>query len=257
MQARIVETARGARWLAEGWRLFRVAPLGWLAAVFGYWLLMTLVSLVPFIGVPAAAVLMPAFSVGFMALARAAGHNARLELPLLFDGFRHEPRAQIALGAVYFGCVLILLAVSALADNGALARLMLLREALADEVLESAEFMTACAIAMALYLPVTLVFWFAPPLASWHGTGVAKALFFSFAAVVMNWRAFLAYGAVMALAMVVVPMALVWIVALATPDASSFSPAALAFPLGILLLPTVFASFYASYRDVFGYDAAP
>ena len=40
MQARVVSAGRGARWLAEGWRLFRVAPLAWLAAVFGYWLLM-------------------------------------------------------------------------------------------------------------------------------------------------------------------------------------------------------------------------
>src|SRR5919204_5843418 len=29
MQARIVEATRGARWLADGWRLFRAAPLGW------------------------------------------------------------------------------------------------------------------------------------------------------------------------------------------------------------------------------------
>ena len=28
-------------------------------------------------------------------------------------------------------------------------------------------------------------------------------------------------------------------------------------PLMILLLPTLFASFYVSYRDIFGYDAAP
>jgi hypothetical protein len=28
-------------------------------------------------------------------------------------------------------------------------------------------------------------------------------------------------------------------------------------PFVILVLPTLFASFYASYRDVFGYDAAP
>src|SRR5438128_2724852 len=97
MQARIVAAGRGARWLAEGWRLFRVAPLAWLAAVFGYWLLMSLVSLLPLIGVAAAAVLVPAFSVGFMALARAAGRRAPLELGLLFDGFRHELRAQMTL----------------------------------------------------------------------------------------------------------------------------------------------------------------
>ena len=54
MQARVVETRRGVLWLVEGWRLFRAAPLGWLALVFAYWIIMTLVSVVPFIGVAAA-----------------------------------------------------------------------------------------------------------------------------------------------------------------------------------------------------------
>ncbi|HEY5898407.1 MAG TPA: hypothetical protein VIV54_12635, partial [Burkholderiales bacterium] len=86
MQARIVTAARGARWLGEGWRLFRASPLGWIAAVFAYWFLMTLVSMLPLVGVAAAGILVPAFSVGFMALARAAANGARLEFRLLFDG---------------------------------------------------------------------------------------------------------------------------------------------------------------------------
>jgi len=255
MQARIVETTRGARWLAEGWRLFRAAPLGWLAAVFGYWLLMTLVSLVPFVGVVAAAVLVPAFSVGFMALARAAGHKAPLDMALLFDGFRHEPRAQLALGVVYLVCLGLLLAVSTLADSGALARWMISGQRPTDEVLQSEGFITALVAAGALYLPVMLAFWFAPPLASWHATGAAKALFFSFAASMMNWRAFLAYGAVMALLTLLVPFLIVS--AFAVAGAAAPPAAVIIFPLAILLLPTLFASFYASYRDVFGYDAAP
>ncbi|HZS66704.1 MAG TPA: BPSS1780 family membrane protein [Burkholderiales bacterium] len=255
MQARIVETTRGVRWLAEGWRLFRAAPLGWLAAVFGYWLLMTLISLVPFVGVAAAAVLVPAFSVGFMALARAAGHKAPLEMTLLFDGLRHEPRAQFALGLIYLACLAAALAVSALADSGALAHWMISGERPADEVLQSEEFITALATAGALYLPVMLAFWFAPPLAAWHATGAAKALFFSFAASMMNWRAFLAYGAVMALVTLLVPFLIVS--AFAVAGAAAPPAGVIILPLAIVLLPTLFASFYASYRDVFGYDAAP
>jgi hypothetical protein len=255
MQARIVATARGAGWLAEGWRLFRAAPIGWLAAVFGYWLLMTIVSLVPFVGVPAAALLVPAFSVGFMALARAAGRKAPLELGLLFEGLRHEPRAQLTLGVIYLACLVVLLAASALADDGALARWMLTGERPAEEVLQSDAFMTALAAAGALYLPVMLAFWFAPPLASWHSTGAAKALFFSVAASLMNWRAFLAYGALMGVVTVLVPLLVVSGFMLAGATAP---PAALVgFPLALFLLPTLFASFYASYRDVFGYDPAP
>src|SRR3954469_26022528 len=109
MPARIVAAPRGARWLAEGWRLFRAAPLGWLAAVFGYWLLMSLVSVLPIVGPAAAAILVPAFSVGFMALARAAGRQSPLPLLLLFDGFRHELRLQIVLGVLYLLCLLLML----------------------------------------------------------------------------------------------------------------------------------------------------
>jgi len=255
MQARVVATARGAAWLAEGWRLFRAAPIGWLAAVFAYWLLMTIVSLVPFVGVPAAALLVPAFSVGFMALARAAGRKAPLEPGLLFEGFRHEPRAQFTLGVIYLVCLSVLLAASALADNGALARWMITGQRPDDEVLQSDEFMTALAAAAALYLPVMLAFWFAPPLASWHSTGAAKALFFSVAASLMNWRAFLAYGALMGVVTALVPLLVVSGFMLA---GATVPPAGLViFALVLFLLPTLFASFYASYRDVFGYDPAP
>src|ERR671936_456621 len=145
MQARLEKTTPRARRLADGRPAFCPAPLGWLAAVFGYWLLMTLVSLVPFIGVAAAAVLVPPFSVGFMALARAAGHKAPLDMGLLFDGLRHEPRAQFALGAIYLVCLGLVLAASTLADGGALARWMISGERPADEVLQSEELMTATA----------------------------------------------------------------------------------------------------------------
>lgn len=257
MQARIVAAGRGARWLAEGWRLFRVAPLGWLAAVFGYWLLMSLVSLVPLVGVAAAAVLVPAFSVGFMALARAAGRHAPLELGLLFDGFRHELRAQMTLGVIYLACLALLLAASTLADDGALAQWMLTGRRPADEVLQSEAFFSALVAAAALYLPVMFAFWFAPPLAAWHSTGPAKALFFSFAAALMNWRAFLGYGAVTGLVTLVVPFLLLSLLALVSGGGYRLPVASFVLPLLIVLLPTLFASFYVSYRDVFGYDAAP
>jgi hypothetical protein len=251
MQARIVETARGARWLADGWRLFRAAPLGWIAIVFAYWLIMTLVSVVPLVGVAAASILVPAFSVGFMAAARAASRRGPVELRLLFDGFRHYLRSQIILGVVYFACLGLVLAATALADDGALAAWMLAGRQPAEEVLRSEEFLAALVCAAALYTPVLMMFWFAPPLAAWHGTGAAKALFFSFFACLMNWRAFLVYGAVTALVALALPLAVLSVVTLTSLKVAAMS---LVFPLLIVLLPTLFASFYASYRDVFGVE---
>jgi hypothetical protein len=251
MQARIVQTPQGARWLADGWRLFRAAPLGWLALVFAYWLIMTLVSIVPLLGVAAASLLVPAFSVGFMAAARAASRRGPLELALLFDGFRHHLRSQIILGVVYLACLGLVLAATALADGGALAGWMLAGRRPEDEVLQSDEFLAALACAAALYAPVLMMFWFAPPLAAWHGVGAGKALFFSFFACLMNWRAFLAYGAVTVLIALALPLAVLSALMLVSFKAPVMS---LVFPLLIVLLPTLFASFYASYRDVFGVE---
>jgi hypothetical protein len=249
MQARVVGLARGIGWLAEGWRLFRLAPFGWIALVFAYWLLMTLVSLVPLAGVVVASVLVPAFSVGFMAAARAASHRAPLELRLLFEGFRNERRAQIVLGVIYFACLAAVLGATALADGGGLARWMLGGARPADEALQSDEFLAAVFSALLLYVPVMMMFWFAPPLAAWHSTGALKALFFSFFGCLMNWRAFLGYAA----ATFVLTMLVPFIVALVLLKLVGGMPLlALLFPLILLLLPILFASFYASYRDVFG-----
>jgi ABC-type xylose transport system permease subunit len=107
----------------------------------------------------------------------------------------------------------------------------------------------------ALYTPMLMMFWFAPPLAAWHGVGAAKSLFFSLVACVMNWRAFLLYGLVTLAAIVMVAGALRLIMALAPGDVPRGVPLPVLLLVVVLLLPTFFASFYASYRDVFGAEA--
>jgi hypothetical protein len=252
MQARIVETRRGALWLADGWRLFRAAPLGWLALVFAYWIIMTLASVVPIIGVAAASVMVPAFSVGFMAAARAASRRGPVELGLLFEGFRHHRNSQLILGVIYFACLGLLLAATMLVDEGALANWMLTGKRPDEETLQSEDFLGALLVAAVLYAPVLMMFWFAPPLAAWHGIAPIKALFFSFFACLLNWRPFLAYGAVSALFALALPLLLLFILMLASFKIAAMS---LVFPLLLVLLPTLFASFYASYRDIFGVEA--
>ena len=255
MQARVVGAGRGARWLGEGWRLFRAAPLGWLALVLAYWFIMTLVSLAPLVGVAAAGVLVPGMSVGFMVAARSAERGERLELRLLFDGLRQAPRAELVLGAVYLASLALVLAATALADGGALARWMVTGQRPDDTVLQSGAFVAAMAAAALLYAPVMMMFWFAPTLVAWHATHPAKALFFSFAACLINWRAFVAYGAAAALVTLVLPFVALTALVLLSGGVLRVNAMALVFPLLIILLPTLLASFYASYRDVFG--AAP
>ena len=98
--------------------MFRVAPLGWLALVFGYWLGMTILSLVPVIGLVAASILVPVFSVGFMTASRAASRGQPVELATLFAGFRERLPAQLALGAIYLAALAVVIGGSAFADGG-------------------------------------------------------------------------------------------------------------------------------------------
>lgn len=252
MKARVVPLARGARWLIEGWRLFRVSPPSWLALVFVYWMVMTAVSLVPLLGVLVAMVLIPGFSVGFMAASRRCEQGKAPELRALFDGFRNRVAVQLGLGAVYVLSLALLLAATALADDGALARWMLLGSRPGDEVLQSDGFLAALAIAAGLYVPVMMLFWYAPLLAAWHAMAAGQALFYSFFACLMNWRAFSGYGAAAAVVTLVIPFVVLGVLLLVSGGQLKVAAMTLVFPLLIILLPTLFASFYASYRDVFG-----
>jgi hypothetical protein len=172
---------------------------------------------------------------------------------LLFDGFRHQPKSQLVLGVIYLMALGTLLSATTLVDDGALASWMLTGRRPAEDALQSDDFLQALAVAALLYTPVLMAFWFAPPLAAWHGVGPIKALFFSFVACLLNWRPFLVYGAFSALVVVVLPLAVLLTLMLASLKIAAMS---LVFPVLLVLLPTLFASFYASYRDVFGVEQA-
>lgn len=256
MQARLVSAANGARWLVDGWRIFRAAPLGWLAVVLAYVILTNALAVLPVLGVPAALVLVPPLSFGLMVAARAAERRQPLDLRMLFAGLRGNVRPQLALGVAYMACSLAVYGVMVLADSQGAMRSFLAGEAKPED-LELAELALPIAVAAAAYTPVMMAFWFAPPLAGWQGMGAAKAAFFSFAACLINWRAFLAYGAAAALVLLVAPFLLLTLLLLASGGGLRLTAMGLVFPLVLVMLPTLFASFYASYRDVFAEPPAP
>src|SRR5690606_2261270 len=105
MHARVVAPAAGARWLLEGWRIFRAAPLGWVAIVMAYLLIVLVASSIPGLGIAAIALATPGFSVSFMAVSRSASAAGTVHLGQLFSGFREGLRGQLLLGLVYFACV--------------------------------------------------------------------------------------------------------------------------------------------------------
>jgi hypothetical protein len=254
MQARVATAGQGAAWLAIGWRLFRAAPLGWIALVFAYTLLMVMLSRVPLFGPVAAMVLVPGFTLSFMAVGRAAERGAPLEFGLFLEGFRNRPREQIALGFVYFVCVAFVLGVTSFAGGAEMSGGEPSGGRGALDPVQLDVVVSRLAIVMALYTPVMMLFWFAPALVGWHSTGVVKALVFSFIACILNWRAFLAYAAVIAVFAFVLPLfALLPLMMMGEFELEKAMSVLVL--LVTLAMPTLFGSFYASYRDVFGTPA--
>ena len=78
-------------------------------------------------------------------------------------------------------------------------------------------------------------------------------MFFSFFASLQNWRAFLVYGVAVSIFAGLVPGTAFSILAVAMRGAQGAAGimSTLALVVVVILLPTLYASFYASYRDVF------
>ena len=257
MNARLVSPMQGARWLAAGWRMFRAAPLGWLVLVFAYLMATMLLSAFPLVGPAAVSVLMPAFSVGFMAASRAAARRQAVELPMLFAGFRERLPQQLVLGCVYAAGFAAALAGSSLLDDGALLGVLFSPQRVQAEGGPGDALLLGVLASALIYLPTMMMLWFAPVLVAWHAVHPAKALFYSLVAFWMNRTAFIAYALALALVLFLSMGSVVLLAALMPGEAPAFNPRSLVFPMALVILPTLFASYYASYQDVFGAAGEP
>jgi hypothetical protein len=253
MQALTLSSAAGWRWIPDGYRLFKKNPpvLGLL--VFGYWIVTMLLSAVPLIGAIAVSVCMPALSVGVMNGCRGLDAGRPIALPILFSAFRSNAPVLFTLGGLYFALTMLILGVSALIDGGTLFNFMM-GKSLNREALDDGSVLLAAQVSLALLVPVMMAYWYAPMLSAWHGLPASKALFFSLVACWRNWRAFMFYGIALFFFCVIVPGAAFILLASLLPQGTQMMVALLAAPLLLVLAPTIFASFYASYRDVFVAD---
>jgi hypothetical protein len=252
MQAHILPSGRGWRWLADGYGLFRRNPLMFGLLILGYWILMMLINGLPLLGPFVAPLCIPGFAVSFMNGCRDLDAGQPLTPQHLFSGFRHHPRRLVALGAVYLAATLAILGISALLDGGGLLRMMLIGDRPDAALLSSGDFSAAVFTALLLMVPLAMAYWFAPVLAGWHDLPVGKALFFSFFACLRNWRAFLVFGASLTFVGALLPGIVLGLVGAIFPQGGDFLARLLSVPLLLILAPTLFASFYACYRDVFG-----
>lgn len=220
--------------------------------VVSYWFTVLLLNILPIIGSLAAALVVPGLSVGLMQAARNLDRGIPVGLQTLFGGLKENPRTLVGLGALNLACTMAIVGLSTLVDDGNLFNYMMANSKAERALLEDADFTLPVLFAMLLMTPLMMAYWFAPVLAAWHRLPLGKSLFFSFIACWINWRAFLAFSAGLLLLAGIVPGVLMGVLLILLPGAPGLVMAVVMVPMALIIAPVIFASFYASYRDIFG-----
>jgi hypothetical protein len=250
MEVRVVAAGRGWQWIVDGLALFRKAPAMWFALT-GLFMLLWLVSMViPLLGPLVFHLLSPAFFAGLMLGCRAVERGEPLEIQHLFAGFRQQAAPLVTVGGVYLVGTVIVMGIVLIIAGGSMLPTVLSKGAGADiETLRAAlrSLTLALAVGAAVYLPLIMMIWFAPPLVAFEGVAPLAAMKLSFSACLRNTIPFLVYG----LAIIGV-----WLV-LSLPAAMGPVGAVLVLALLAASIPVLICSIYASYKDVFAAPAAP
>lgn len=255
MQLTEVSAKAGYVWFRQGIGLFRRNPFGFITLFFAYLLAMMIIALVPVIGSALPLVLIPGISVGFMAACRETVAGKPITPLILADGFRSYGNVAMqrlfTLGGFYLVGMAIVFACSAFGDDGTLLRLMfgLTPDNPDPTVIIAPSTLVALAISSLVYVPVAMMFWFAPVLVAWHDIPPAKALFFSIVSCWRNRWAFLLYGLLWFAVVLGVSFCVVWIMQAA--GVGEYAPAIM-MPISMIVTAALYCSFYATYRGCFG-----
>lgn len=257
MKLHIVPARTGIAWVKGGIRVFWRQPMALSALFFMTMAAMSIVTMFPLIGPALALALLPSATLAMMVAAAEAGQGRFPTPALLLVAFRtgrQRLRDMAVLGALYAAGFLLIIAISALFDDGQFAQVYLGGEPLTQEVAQSGDFQLAMWVAMVLYLPLSLLFWHAPGLVHWHGVPPVKSLFFSFIACVRNLGAFTVYGlgwlAVFALGGVAMSLITALLEVMGLGGGTAVMGGAMV-ALALMLAAMCFTSIVFTFRDCF------
>ena len=252
MRAQNLPAASGWQWLSHGFAIYRRNPLLFALQVMSYWFIILLINIVPLLGTLIAALINPALLVGLMLSARQLEQDKSVSVRTLFEAFRGDYKPLLWLGGLYLLASLAALSLSVLADGGEFLRFLTSDKTEDSAAAEGAMWLPITFVACGM-LPVFMAWWFAPVLVAWHQQTVGKALFFSFMACAINWRPFLVYSLALIVVAGILPGLALGVLGVLLP--ASLAPllgTAPLFAAAGVLAPTIFASFYVAYRDIFG-----
>jgi hypothetical protein len=228
-----VETSRGKQWISEGWTLFKAAPGPWVAIFVVFAVLSIVLAILP-LGSLLSSLCYAAVLAGIMMGCRSLEEGGPLRVGHLFAGFTKNTGSLLLVGVLYLvgmmvigfigGVAVALMIPFAIGANFRLddfASLMALLPWIVVVTL----------VVVTLMMPLVMALWFAPALVVFHDVQPLAAMRSSFHGCLRNVMPFFIYSLLLLLLGIV---------------------AAIPFGLGFLVLvPVMWGSMYAGYRDIF------
>ncbi|MBA4142784.1 MAG: hypothetical protein H0X43_07215 [Nitrosospira sp.] len=233
MEVRQVDAKQGWQWIVRGFSLFRQVPVVWILLCATLLLIAATLALIPMAGQFIFTLLSPVFLAGLMMGCKNLEQGGALELSHLVAGFKNSPTPLITIGGIYLVGQVLILGVFMLVGGDVLMGLLLEGKRVDENELKSVsgDMLSASLVALTLSIPLMMAAWFAPLLVIFRDMPPLDAMRLSFFACLKNIMAFQIYAVILVVLTVI---------------------ATIPYGLGLfVLIPTLFASIYVSYNDIF------
>jgi hypothetical protein len=243
----IVPARTGIRWVKLGILTFFRQPLALAGLFFMYMAVVLVIGAIPLVGPVVVVVLMPAATLGMLV---ATEHAAQGRFPMpsvllsAFRAGRQRARAMLVLGVIYAVVLVAITVVSSVLFPG--GAMLEASPGSAAGAAPQVEVKPGFLFALALQLPLVVLFSHAPALVHWHGISPVKSLFFSAVAFWRNLGAFVTFAATWTLALALVGVAMALLFAL-----FGTVPTPFVWPVALLVITMMATSMYFPFRDCF------
>ncbi len=236
MQARAVTVADAIGWISCGWRIFMRNPGLWIVLGLIFLAVVGVVSVIPFLGGLALALLAPVLMAGLLHAAREADAGRALDVMQVFQGVKDRERVTplLSLGGVSVGAAVVSGIIAVALLGGSMMAVMHSDAWPAHAPAIGLGALFGALLILAIQLGVAMALLYAIPLLMFRTLAVGAALRSSFRACLSNWLPLTVFGVLYLVLAVLasVPFLLGW----------------------IILLPVSAGMLYCSYRDLYGAD---
>lgn len=233
MEIHQVNAKQGLQWILSGFYLFAKAPLAWVFVCFTLMLIAMTIALIPLLGQFIFTLISPVFLAGIMLGCKDMEQGKTLEIAHLFAAFKSNVTPLITIGGIYLIGQVLIIGLVMLIGGSQMTDMMLYGKRVDETELMGvmSSFLTSILLALTLSIPLMMASWFSPLLVIFHNVAPIPAMQQSFFACLKNIIPFQVYGIVLIILTIISVM-----------------------PYGIglvVLIPTIFASIYVSYKDIF------